>query len=349
MQYSYYMKITSELIDRYLKNQCSSIEAEYLENYMQQADSFDHLLSEEEWNLVPENLSYDNQDKIKAEIFAFINQKNKRAYRKKILRAVSAAAAILISMIGYYIFFDSHKVSSIVQNTRVETLDDQIKEISNLYYINSGNEIMLLTASDGSLISLYPQSEIKYAEDFSQLKERALYLKGKAKFHVAKDAQKPFRVHSTGIITTALGTIFTVDELKSTQTQIKLFEGKIEVKAEDIKNGKTLVRTFIPNEEITLDHRDLIVLEEIKSQTSVTDRGGRFYQNTSTIEFENISLENVLPLLMQNFDINLDYDKAKITNKFYSGAFPNKYQVYEDIIKEINYLHHTDIKYTKPK
>lgn len=348
MQYSYYMKITTELIDRYLKNQCSTEEAEFLENYIQQAGVLDELSPQEEWSLVPKNLDYHNQDKIKEKVFAFINQKNKRSYQKKVRRVVSAAAAVLIGIIGYYFPFNTSKVGPTSQITKVKVLDDQIKEISNLYYINSGNEIMHLTASDGSVISLYPHSEIKYAEDFSTLKERALYLKGKAKFHVAKDVHKPFHVHSTGVITTALGTIFTVDELESTQTQIKLFEGKIEVKAEDTNRGKTLVRTFFPNEEITLDHRDLIVLEEIKSQTVGTDRGGHFLQNTHTIQFKNISLEDVLALLVQNYDIDFQYDKAKIANKFYSGTFSNKNQVYEDIIKEINYLHHTDINYTNP-
>jgi len=140
--------------------------------------------------------------------------------------------------------------------------------------------------------------------------------------------------------------VFIVDERRSTQTQIKLLEGRIEVEAENPQRNKKLVRTFLPNEEITLDHHDMKVLEEKKVHTVGVDRGGYFLQNEMTIQFKNIAVADVLSLLTQNNDIQLQYDVNKIKNKFYSGTFSNSVKVYEDIIKEINYLHHADITYT---
>src|SRR5690606_33768852 len=91
-------------------------------------------------------------------------------------------------------------------------------------------DVMQITAADGSVIALYPKSEIKFSEHFDPLVTRDFFLKGKAKFSVAKNKDKPFNVHSAGVITTALGTVFIVEESTSSITHVKLLEGSVEVK-----------------------------------------------------------------------------------------------------------------------
>lgn len=229
LPYSYYMKITAEIIDRYLNNQCSAEEAEYVENYIQQSgNSLDKLLPQQEWDVISVNLDYHNQEEVSQKVFVHIKQKRTVDLRRKIFNTFFKVAALLILVFGVFVLLNPFKKETLPQHPEFTALSATNDDISNLYYINSGNESIVLTASDGSVITLYPKSEIKYAEDFSNLHERALYLKGKAKFEVAKNKDKPFRVHSTGVITTALGTVFIVDELRSTQTQIRLLEGRIE-------------------------------------------------------------------------------------------------------------------------
>ncbi|MGJ1431922.1 FecR family protein [Sphingobacterium spiritivorum] len=339
------MKITTDLINRYLTNKCTAEEAEYLENYIQYlGTSLDQLLPREEWEETKGDLEYSGEEEIRAKILAAIARKRKISFRRRMLVKLSGVAALLVFFFGIYLFLNRSEKSFPADRKDLATLPADSSEVSNLYYINSGNENMSLTASDGSVITLYPKSEIKYAENFRHLKERVLYLKGKARFEVAKDKSKPFRVHSNGVTTTALGTIFIIDELRSTQTNIKLLEGKIEVKAEDVKNSRKLIRTYEPNEEITLDHKDLKVLEEIKATGK--GRGGYFVQNRENIRFQNIALKDVLDLLVQNYNIKLQYDQDKIRDKYYSGIYVNSSHVYKEIIKELNYLHHADINYT---
>ncbi|MGJ1387808.1 FecR family protein [Sphingobacterium spiritivorum] len=341
------MKITTDLINRYLTNKCSAEEAEYLENYIQYlGTSLDQLLPREEWEETDGDLGYSGQEEIRAKILAAVAHKKKLSFRRRILVKLTRVAAILIFFFGIYLLVNRSEQSLPQDPKNLVATNRDSTQVSNLYYINSGNESMSLTASDGSVITLYPKSEIKYAENFSHLKERVLYLKGKARFEVAKDKSKPFRVHSNGVITTALGTIFIVDELKSTQTNIKLLEGKIEVKAEDSNKSRKLIRTYEPNEEITLDHKALRVLEEVKMNTVGKGRGGYFVQNKENIRFQNIALKDVLDLLAQNYDISLQYDQDKIRDKYYSGVYVNSNHVYKEIIKELNYLHHADINYT---
>ncbi|QQT24277.1 FecR family protein [Sphingobacterium spiritivorum] len=339
------MKITTDLINRYLTNKCTAEEAEYLENYIQYlGTSLDQLLPLEEWEETKGDLEYSGEEEIRAKILAAIVHKRKISFRRRMLVKLSGVAALLIFFLGIYLFLNRSEESFPADRKDLATLTADSTEVSNLYYINSGNENMSLTASDGSVITLYPKSEIKYAENFRHLKERVLYLKGKARFEVAKDKSKPFRVHSNGVTTTALGTIFIIDELRSTQTNIKLLEGKIEVKAEDVKNSRKLIRTYEPNEEITLDHKDLKVLEEVKATGK--GRDGYFVQNSENIRFQNIALKDVLDLLEQNYNIKLQYDQDKIRDKYYSGVYVNSRHVYKEIIKELNYLHHADINYT---
>ncbi|MBO2010071.1 FecR family protein [Hymenobacter negativus] len=82
---------------------------------------------------------------------------------------------------------------------------------------------------DGSLVTLAPQSQLRYPAKFSDT-NREVYLEGEAFFEVSKNPHRPFRVHSGTWVTQVLGTKFNVSAVHGAgQTAVSLVEGKVEV------------------------------------------------------------------------------------------------------------------------
>lgn len=90
--------------------------------------------------------------------------------------------------------------------------------------IGSGELIL----EDGTRVSLMDGATLRHA--FGP-KERRIFLSGgRARFTVAHDSARPFRVEGGGSETTALGTIFEVDLTGATPI-VQLIEGSVEVRA----------------------------------------------------------------------------------------------------------------------
>jgi len=80
--------------------------------------------------------------------------------------------------------------------------------------------------ADGSIMQLNTQSraQVRLANDSRDIK----LLSGEALFKVAKDAARPFRVHTSGIVIQAVGTQFNV-YMQSDGAQVSVLEGRVQV------------------------------------------------------------------------------------------------------------------------
>ena len=143
---------------------------------------------------------------------------------KKIWLAASVVL-ILLTGLGYSLYFSKNETVPVTTGINEVILDD-FREISN-----STAAVKKVELADGSTISLYPKSKVKFPEDFNR-NERSVYLTGQAFFEVVKNAQKPFWVFTEDISTQVVGTSF----------MVKAFEGTKEIDVE-VKRGKVLVYT----------------------------------------------------------------------------------------------------------
>lgn len=340
------MKLTKEIIYRYLKGECTVAEASAIERILENhPHALDEFLPEEEWLHSPIDKAYASQDKVYERLKRQLYPRNRS--RRQYIQIAASIAAVFLLIFSVYQFSKNPPIHQSATQLAAATSDSLNSSGSRLYYINSGNENMYLKASDGSLITLYPNSEIRYAEDFGKHPERILQLKGKAKFTVAKDKSKPFRVLSQGIQTTALGTVFIVDEFKAAETRIQLLEGTIAVSSKRKIDAASIVKTFSSMEEITINHQSGQVIQEKKINVNQHDREAYFVQHLNSLHFKNLALKDVVNILEQNYGIDLQYPSQQLENKYYSGIFATSAQVYQAIIKEINYLHKTNITYIK--
>lgn len=143
---------------------------------------------------------------------------------KNVWLAASVALGLLTGL-GYYLYFSKNEIVPEVTGINEVILDD-FREISN-----TTTAVKTVELADGSTISLYPKSRVKFPEDFNR-NERSVYLTGQAFFEVTKNAQKPFWVFTEDISTQVVGTSF----------MVKAFEGDKESNVE-VKKGKVLVYT----------------------------------------------------------------------------------------------------------
>ncbi|MBL8650252.1 MAG: FecR domain-containing protein [Sphingopyxis sp.] len=94
--------------------------------------------------------------------------------------------------------------------------------------IIADNSIGDLLLDDGTRVALMDGAQIE--QRFTPKERRVILSGGRARFTVAHDAARPFRVAAAGSETTALGTIFEID-LRAGQPVIHLIQGSVEVRA----------------------------------------------------------------------------------------------------------------------
>ncbi|KKO92875.1 hypothetical protein AAW12_02800 [Sphingobacterium sp. Ag1] len=332
------MKITKELIDNYLSGKANAEEIAAIENALANNEFYwEDLMPETEWQEYEVDSDFKNQKEIKAHIFKQIGQKNKDRFNW-----LKYAAIIIFIGIGAWlglnqVYLPKHNTTHRSIN-KVHAAPQE--EPSNLYYINSGNTIQQIAVPDGSTIELYPNSEVKFSSDFTRISSREILLKGKAKFTVAKDKTRPFRVHSAGLTTTALGTVFSVDEEGTAITKIKLYEGRIEVKSDtSYRNEQSLNLQFLPNEEISIDRKQQQIIAETRINASQSSKRGSYLKTSEQLIFKNLPLQDVLHIISHNYAVRLSFDLKDIQDKYYSGTYKNTASAYISMLTDIQALH----------
>ena len=95
---------------------------------------------------------------------------------------------------------------------------------------NYSDTIRRLTLPDKSVVMLSKGSRISYTASFDT-GNRHVHLSGKPIFDVAKNVAKPFIVYAGGINTTVLGTRFMMSTLGKNSVRVKLFSGKVVIRA----------------------------------------------------------------------------------------------------------------------
>ncbi len=115
-------------------------------------------------------------------------------------------------------------------------------------YMTSTAEIRRITLSDGSEITLGPDSAV--AIDFADARRTIGLLAGMAYFDVARDASRPFSVLSGDLTATALGTAFDVSD-DAGFVSVSVNHGAVEARAAD--SELRLAERLNPGDWITFD------------------------------------------------------------------------------------------------
>lgn len=337
------MNISRELINKFLKGQCTPEEHAFVQAYLEEhGEDAAAFFPEEEWTEWSEDNLYDEsrQD----EIFQLIVQQlqeeelQPRLYLSFLYRMAAAAILLLVCALG----------ERATRHDQTPLITGIQREIPTLYRINASNQPMNIVMSDSSSVLLYPNAELRYAENFKWKNKREIWLVGKAKFSVHKDKTKPFMVYSNRLVTTALGTQFIVDAPRQAKhVAIRLLEGSIRVEDyEENKNGQYISQILRPGEEVNIQLSTLSLLADVpkKAPVSPDQRNASVVSKPGELAFKNKKLAEVLSEIDKAYGTDTRWSIAGIEKLHFSGRYERNADNYRVILNDIAVLHHLILK-----
>jgi len=264
--------------------------------------------------------------------------------RKKLL---IAAAAVFLIGVGLFFFTISTRHPSVLPDGTAATNSGTIKMRHESNFSGKKKTIAL---ADGSVVTLFDQSEVDFPETFADDK-RNIHLIGQAHFKVAKDKTRPFTVFSSDIATTALGTQFTVSNYQQQKTiRVHLFEGKVVVRFVDSSSGKSPTSHYlVPGQELVYDKMHATVKIKGTGLNKLNRQGSsgttNYYDNPSMpsdregswFMFNDQSLPEVFDQLSQMYGVRIKYSRKELQKLYFIGKF-DKDDSLEYILRNITMI-----------
>ena len=204
-----------------------------------------------------------------------------------------AASVILIAGLGIAAYFLVNK-----------------NNVSKEMIAQSGQNILVDTLSDGSVITLNKQSTVTYPSKFKGNK-RAIALKGEAFFNVVPDKKKPFIVSVNDVQVTVVGTSFNIKS-DSGITEVVVESGIVQV----TKSGRTV--ELIAGEKIVISTNDSIATKE-----PVSDKLYNYYR-TKEFVCDDTPLWKLVQVLNEAYDANIVIGRKELNDKKLNTTFNNE-------------------------
>lgn len=222
------------------------------------------------------------------------------------------AAAVLVLAVGYWLY---------VQNTKIVYLTK----------LTSKNQVDSVKLADGSIIILAENSELKYPEKFGDVRE-IFFPKGQAFFQIAKDPTHPFKVVMNKSDVTVLGTSF----------NIKVSTVKINL---SVKTGRVMFSPFQNSTKSILSEGQAIAYDTEKGEIIATTAQNADAWLTKELTFVDTPLEEVCKQLSAYYNADIKLQNSKRANKKLNATFKN--QTLNQVLDVLNETYNIKIKKDK--
>ncbi len=236
------------------------------------------------------------------------------------LKWVAAASIILTLITGTYYYTQEKSKLSVANYPGTVPVDQLLKTKSN-------DKILQLVLSDGSMVTLQPNSTIYYSKDFAG-KKREVVLEGEAFFTVKRDPSKPFLVYYHNIVTKVLGTSFNVRTLARTNNfEVAVKTGKVQVYENEkfVKKGN-LAKTAIitPNQRVVYNSAVEIFEKSLVDQPAPIVNRGAIENKTNkgkkeTFVYNRNKLVDIFNDLSEQYGIEIIPENENFNNCLFTG------------------------------
>jgi transmembrane sensor len=310
------MKITPEIIRKYLNNSCSAEEREAVDAWYQ---SFDQepdplrLMNTGEQDSLQRSL----YNRFKNSLAASNTSANRNPLSGIRFSALFFTVASVAALILFFLKFDlTNEPSAPLLSTPNDT---------QITYRNAGNSIYKNVLPDHSAVWLSPNSTITYPRMFSG-QYRNVSLTGEAFFEVTKDKNHPFIIKSNTITTKVWGTSFRVRAFINLPAEVSVVSGKVSVNPKSVKEEVML----LPNQKVTLSKNNHL----IKDVSAAIKDEMRIWKKVS-LSFNDVQLSQVFAALNKNFNIKIYSNDSKLNGLEFTGDFTDQsLPAILDMIKE---------------
>ena len=319
-----------DLLRKYLEGKCSEKELQRLYAYLQEdaADEYSEVLYDI-WSRLDRKRAIDEQTterifgKIKSDIRQTHGKKKDvpviRLYKDLrkpfFIRMAAAVTVLLIASALLYRFL----------------LHEPMITIGTGY-----GKTNTLTLPDGSVVSLYANSKIKYSKDWTSLDQREVWLEGEAFFTVEKRLEKQtdalknplnpdgqqevpkhtkFTVHTSNLDIEVIGTRFNVKDRRG-EIQVVLNTGQIKLKT--LQNGENDPGEYLmePGDLAHVGPKRQVQIKKVEEP----DLYSLWKKNE--LYFENQSLREIGLELYDSHGVQLRFENQEIANLKFTGSTP---------------------------
>jgi transmembrane sensor len=247
-------------------------------------------------------------------------------WRSQVFRIAASIAIVLgIGFVGIRYYADTQKIAFL------EKINPSL--ITN--YIeteNQATETKKIALEDGSVITLYPKSRIRYPKQFSA-NAREVYLVGQAFFDITKNPKRPFWVYTNYISTQVLGTSFMVKAFDDDKNvKVEVHSGKVSVynradleKAKLQKKNELAGIILTPNQVIDYSIADARLLKSINKQPEIL-----VTESPKNFVFDEAPIARVFEQLEKAYGIHIIYDEKNMENCYLTASFSDE-SLYEKL------------------
>lgn len=175
---------------------------------------------------------------------------------------------------------------------------------------NDTRNILQITLQDKSVIRLYPGSSIGYPRRFTG-QRRVVSLHGEAFFQVSHDARHPFQVVTPQVVTTVLGTSFTVRAFDAQpEAQVMVRTGRVRVTprtavGEHASSSKASV-ILLPNQQVVYLPEGQRLRKELVDDPQILQE--------QPLVFNDRPVAEVIAALEKAYGVLIRYDKAVLAD-----------------------------------
>jgi len=174
----------------------------------------------------------------------------------------------------------------------------------------TGQNVLVDTLSDGSVITLNKRSTITYPSKFKG-NTRAITLKGEAFFNVAPDKKKPFIISVNDVQVTVVGTSFNIKS-ENGNTEVVVETGIVRV----TRSGKTV--ELNAGEKIIMAAND-----SIASKEAVSDKLYNYYRSKEFV-CDETPLWKLVQVLNEAYDSKIIIGRKELNEKRITTTFYNE-------------------------
>ena len=181
--------------------------------------------------------------------------------------------------------------------------------------VNTGTKAMNVLLSDGSVVTLNPNSRLSYPYHFNS-NTRTVYLSGEAFFDVVKNPAKPFLIYANQTVTKVLGTSFLVRAYcREKAVTVMVKTGRVSVYSQkDYDRAKQAGLRRVEGVVLTPNQQMTYNLEENRLVKALVEKPAALIVNRPSREqvFEDAAVAKVFSSLERTYGIKLLFDEEAL-------------------------------------
>lgn len=185
---------------------------------------------------------------------------------------------------------------------------------------------------DGTAVWLNGGSKLTYSDDMKHAATREVFLTGEACFDVAKDAGKPFIIHTLKMQVNVLGTVLNVRSYNNeSRSEATLVSGKIEVLMKevpgqriDLQPGEKLI---IYNNESKKKSKEAVIHYSVANAGKLPDDSALLAETSwidNKLVFNDEKMPDILRKMEHWYNVSIEVNNEKINDCHFTGSFQNE-------------------------